>query len=135
MLKKARLLTRPSLAVISPARPESAKTASLPRDAPFSDLRSWFDKILNGDSAASPTRRRAQTWCSLFVAPCAPEGTPPLSLAAFLISLSDHGQIFTASPSFFFNDSFTFPGFAFPPETFITCPTRNPSTCCLPSLS
>jgi hypothetical protein len=22
------------------------------------------------------TRRRAQTWCSLFVAPCAPEGTP-----------------------------------------------------------
>jgi len=21
------------------------------------------------------TRRRAQTWCSLFVAPCAPEGT------------------------------------------------------------
>src|SRR5437660_6022630 len=34
------------------------------------------------------TRRRAQTWCSLFVAPCAPEGTPPLSLAAFLSSLS-----------------------------------------------
>ena len=25
------------------------------------------------------TRRRAQTWCSLFVAPCAPEGTPPVS--------------------------------------------------------
>jgi len=22
------------------------------------------------------TRRRTQTWCSLFVAPCAPEGTP-----------------------------------------------------------
>ena len=35
MLKKARLLTRPTLAVISPARPESAKTASLPRDAPY----------------------------------------------------------------------------------------------------
>jgi hypothetical protein len=35
MLKKARLLTRPTLAVISPSRPESAKTASSPRDAPY----------------------------------------------------------------------------------------------------
>jgi len=34
MLKKARLLTRPTLAVISPSHPESAKTASSPRDAP-----------------------------------------------------------------------------------------------------
>jgi hypothetical protein len=34
MLKKARLLTRPTLAATSPARPESAKTASSPRDAP-----------------------------------------------------------------------------------------------------
>ena len=34
MLKQARLLTRPTLATTSPARPESAKTASLPRDAP-----------------------------------------------------------------------------------------------------
>ena len=34
MLKNARLLTRPTLAVISPSRPESAKTASSPRDAP-----------------------------------------------------------------------------------------------------
>ena len=34
MLKKARLLTRPTLAVISPARPESAKTDSSPWDAP-----------------------------------------------------------------------------------------------------
>jgi hypothetical protein len=34
MLKKSRLLTRPTLAVISPARPESAGTASSPRDAP-----------------------------------------------------------------------------------------------------
>jgi len=31
MLKKARLLTRPTLAATSPARPESAKTASRPR--------------------------------------------------------------------------------------------------------
>ena len=31
----ARLLTRPTLAGISPARPESAKTDSLPWDAPF----------------------------------------------------------------------------------------------------
>jgi hypothetical protein len=35
MLKKARLLIRPPLAVISPAHPESAKTASSPWDAPF----------------------------------------------------------------------------------------------------
>ena len=34
MLKKARLLTRPTLAVISPSHPESAKAASSPRDAP-----------------------------------------------------------------------------------------------------
>jgi hypothetical protein len=32
MLKKATLLTRPTLAVISPARPESAKTGSSPWD-------------------------------------------------------------------------------------------------------
>ena len=37
--------------------------------------------------------------------------------------------------SLFFSNSFTFPGFAFPPLTFITCPTRNPSTCCFPSLN
>ena len=30
----ARLLTRPTLAITSPTRPESAKTASSPRDAP-----------------------------------------------------------------------------------------------------
>jgi hypothetical protein len=35
MLKKARHLTRPTLAATSPAIPESAKTASLPEDAPF----------------------------------------------------------------------------------------------------
>jgi hypothetical protein len=33
MLNKARLLTRPTLADTSPARPESAKTASSPKDA------------------------------------------------------------------------------------------------------
>ena len=34
MLKEAGLLTRPTLAVTSPARPKSAETASSPRDAP-----------------------------------------------------------------------------------------------------
>jgi hypothetical protein len=34
MLKKARSLTCPTLAATSPARPESAKTASSPGDAP-----------------------------------------------------------------------------------------------------
>ena len=43
-------------------------------------------QTLNGDPAASPTRRRAQTWRSLFVAPRAPEATPPvLSSAAALL--------------------------------------------------
>ena len=32
--QKVGLLTRPTLAVTSPARPESAKTVSLPRDTP-----------------------------------------------------------------------------------------------------
>jgi hypothetical protein len=36
ILKQPRLLTLPTLATTSPARPESAKTASLPRDAPYS---------------------------------------------------------------------------------------------------
>ncbi len=35
MLKKTRLLTRPTLAVISSSRPESAKTDSSPWDAPW----------------------------------------------------------------------------------------------------
>jgi hypothetical protein len=35
MLKKVRLLTRPTQATTSPARPEAAKTASSPKDAPF----------------------------------------------------------------------------------------------------
>ena len=42
--------------------------------------RSRLVQTLNGDPAASLTRRRAQTWCSLFVAPCAPEGTSPVSI-------------------------------------------------------
>jgi len=35
MLRNARHLTRTTLAATSPARPESAKTDSLPWDAPF----------------------------------------------------------------------------------------------------
>ena len=34
ILKKTRLLTHLTLVVISPTRPESAKTASSPKDAP-----------------------------------------------------------------------------------------------------
>jgi len=61
--EKVALLTRPTLAR---------------QDAPFPMLRSRLESILNGDPAASLTRRRAQTWCSLFVAPCAPEATSPV---------------------------------------------------------
>jgi hypothetical protein len=39
MLKKARLLTRPTLAATSPARPESAKIASLPKGRALSQAR------------------------------------------------------------------------------------------------
>src|SRR5437870_12634624 len=61
MLKKARLLTRPTLAVISPARPESAKTASLPRDAPYPmQGRSELSLLIRGGwddpNCARPTR-------------------------------------------------------------------------------
>src|SRR5437660_872600 len=56
------------------------------------------------------TRRRAQTWCSLFVAPCAPEGTPPVSnrlrprWAAFLsILMVEWWIVYEES---FFADSF-----------------------------
>ena len=48
------------------------------QDASFPMLRSRIVQILTGNPAASLTRRRAQTWCSLFVAPCAPEGTLPV---------------------------------------------------------
>jgi hypothetical protein len=41
-------------------------------------LRSRLESILNGDPAASLTRRRAQTWCFLLVSPYAPEGAPPV---------------------------------------------------------
>src|SRR5437868_6897173 len=57
----------------------STRPAPARQDAPSPDLRSRLDKILTGDPATSLTRRRAQTWCSLFVAPCAPEGTPQIS--------------------------------------------------------
>ena len=60
-------------------------------------LRSRLARVLNGDPAASLTRRRAQTWCSLFVAPCAPEGTPPAldSPAASLADLFEQPKIGT----------------------------------------
>jgi hypothetical protein len=67
MLKKAAFLTRPT-----PAR----------QDALFLMRPSRRESILNGDPDASPTRRRAQTWCSLSVAPCAPEVTPPVLSSA-----------------------------------------------------
>src|SRR6476620_437203 len=123
---------------MSPAHPESANTASSPRDAPFPDLRSRFDKILNGDPAASPlggAHRRGAPYSShrapqrvrlRFSLPCGLVG------CLFEQPVRPQSHLY---PSFFLNNSFTFPGFAFPPLAFITCPTRNPSTCCLPSLN
>ena len=61
MLKKARILTRPTLADISPIRPESAKTDSLPQDAPFPKQgRSELSFTRGGwddPNCARPTRR------------------------------------------------------------------------------
>ncbi len=60
-----------------PLDPESRMSADNKQEAEkVGRLRSRIVQTLNGDPAASLTRRRAQTWCSLFVAPCAPEGTP-----------------------------------------------------------
>jgi hypothetical protein len=46
--ENAYVLTRPTLAVISPSRPESAKIVSSPGDAPVPKLRSRLVEILNG---------------------------------------------------------------------------------------
>ena len=46
--ENAYVLTRPTLAVISPSRPESAKIVSSPWDAPVPKLRSRLVEILNG---------------------------------------------------------------------------------------
>ncbi len=46
-LKKSAFLTRPTPAITSPARPESAKTASSPKDAPFTWLCSRIAQRLN----------------------------------------------------------------------------------------
>src|SRR6266850_4981682 len=61
MLKKARLLTRPTMAATSLARPESAKTASSPRDAPCpkqgrSELSLFIRGGWDDPNCARPTR-------------------------------------------------------------------------------
>ena len=45
--EKVDFLTRPARAATSPSHPEAAKTASLPRDAPFPMHRSRIVQILN----------------------------------------------------------------------------------------
>jgi hypothetical protein len=52
--EKVALLIRPAQADISSTHPESAKTASLTKDAPYPMRRSRIVQILNGDPAASP---------------------------------------------------------------------------------
>ncbi len=54
------------------SRPTSAR-----RDVAFPMYRSRIVHIPQLGPGRLTTRRRAQTWCSLFVAPCAPEGIPP----------------------------------------------------------
>jgi hypothetical protein len=65
--------------LFSPARPEAAKTVSLPKGCAFSHASFSHRSALQRRPGRLTTRRRAQTWCSLFVAPCAPEGTPQAS--------------------------------------------------------
>ena len=52
-VEKVARLTRPTPADISPARPESAKTASSPKDAPVPMLRSRIAQRLNVPNRAS----------------------------------------------------------------------------------
>jgi hypothetical protein len=52
--EKVALLTRPAPVAASPARPEAARTASLPRDAPFSTRRSRFAQRLNKRDTITP---------------------------------------------------------------------------------
>jgi hypothetical protein len=51
--EKVALLTRPTPAATSPARPEAAKTASLPMDAPFPMRCSCVAHSLTGERTAS----------------------------------------------------------------------------------
>src|SRR5712692_7211806 len=119
----------------------STRPAQARQDAPFPNLRSRLDKILNGDPAASPlggahrlgapysSHRAPQRVRLRFSLPCGLVG------CLFEQPVRPQSNPHHPHPSFLFNNSFTFPGFAFPPEAFITCPTRNPSTCCFPSLN
>ena len=61
MLKKGRLLTRPTLAVISPSRPESAKTDSLPWDAPYPKQGRSERSLLKGYSWNDPNCEQYST--------------------------------------------------------------------------
>jgi len=48
--------------------------------------------------AASPTRRRAQTWRSFFIAPCASQRTARVRLGSSRLRAPRHGRL-TASPA------------------------------------
>ena len=84
MLKKARLLTRPTLADTSPTCPESAKTASSPKDAPC--------PMQGRSSAADP---RFTFHASRFTALGSAARTP---LADFFSILLDLGLMLEAIP-------------------------------------
>ena len=76
MLKKARLLTRPTLAATSPARPESAKTASSARGAPYP---------MQGRS--SETDPRFTLHASRFTVPGTEARTPLAGFFSILLSI------------------------------------------------
>jgi hypothetical protein len=80
MLKKARLLTRPTLAVISPSRPESAKTDSLPWDATY--------PMQGRNFAADP---RFTFHASRFTVPCSAARTKLADLFSILLGLHRGG--------------------------------------------
>ena len=79
MLKMASLLTRPTTAVISPSRPESAKTASSPWDAPCSKqgLSSAADPRFTPHGSRSLRAMRACCWRA-FSASCCVRGSGTL---------------------------------------------------------
>jgi hypothetical protein len=67
MLKKARLLTRPTLADTSPARPESAKTASSPKDAPSPKQGRSELSLYKGWLGSSQLRAVSESFLILFI--------------------------------------------------------------------
>jgi hypothetical protein len=100
MLNKTRLLTRTTLAVISPARPESAKTASSPRDAPC-PKQGRSELSLSGVAGMIPTARNVLTRppTGRYFSPALPSDCFAIDFPGRAICLGEGLLVFPISPS------------------------------------